>query len=152
MDIVDKVLTEPAGAAQKPPGSAPKLVLKDGVPTGFDFSKSPKTPSDKLQVVTLIRGTGAKVTKGDSTAMNYLGSVYGTKKVFDQSYDKDPFTTAIGQGKVIAGWDQGLVGVPVGSRVLLVVPPDLAYGKAGQGDDIPGNATLTFVVDVLAAY
>jgi FKBP-type peptidyl-prolyl cis-trans isomerase len=151
VDIMDKVLTEPAGAAQKPPATAPKLELKDGVPTGFDFSDSPKTPSDKLQVITLIKGTGTKVAKGDTTVMDYLGSVYGSKEVFDESYSKDPFPTPIGKGSVIKGWDQGLVGVPVGSRVLLVIPPDLAY-RDEKKDKIPPNSTLTFVVDVLAAY
>ena len=151
VDIMDKVLAEPAGAAQEPPAGAPKLELKDGVPTGFDFSKAPKTPSDKLQVITLIKGTGTKVAKGDTTIMDYLGSVYGSKEVFDESYSKDPFTTPIGKGSVIKGWDKGLVGVPVGSRVLLVIPPDLAYGDEKK-DKIPANSTLTFVVDVLATY
>jgi peptidylprolyl isomerase len=151
VDIMGKVLAEPAGATQKPPASAPKPELKDGVPTGFDFSKAPKTPSDKLQVITLIKGTGTKVAKGDTTIMDYLGSVYGSKEVFDESYSKDPFTTAIGTGSVIKGWDQGLVGVPVGSRVVLVIPPDLAY-RDQKKEGIPANSTLTFVVDVLATY
>ncbi len=151
VDIMDKVLTEPSGAAQKPPAGAPKLELEDGVPTGFDFSDSPKTPSDKLQVITLIKGTGTKIAKGDTTIMDYLGSVYGSKEVFDESYSKDPFTTPIGKGSVIQGWDQGLVGVPVGSRVQLVIPPDLAYSDQKK-EGIPANSTLTFVVDVLATY
>jgi peptidylprolyl isomerase len=151
VDIMNKVLTKPEGTAQKPPAGTPKLVEKDGVPTGFDFSTSPKTPSDKLQVFTLIKGTGPKLAAGDNTLMNYLGEVYGSKDVFDQSYDAQPFPTVIGAGQVIKGWDQGLVGVPVGSRVLLVIPPGLAYGEAGQGA-IKGNSTLVFVVDVLAAY
>ena len=151
VDIMDKVLTEPVGAAQSPPAGTPALTLKDGVPTGFDFSDSPKTPSDKLQVITLIQGTGTRVAKGDTTIMDYLGSVYGSKEVFDASYSRDPFTTPIGNGSVIPGWDQGLVDVPVGSRVLLVIPPDLAY-RDDKKEGIPANSTLTFVVDVLATY
>ena len=151
VDIMDKVLTEPSGADQEPPAGAPKLELKDGVPTGFDFSDSPETPSDKLQVITLIKGTGTTVAKGDTAIMNYLGSVYGGKEVFDESYSRDPFTTPIGTGSVIPGWDQGLAGVPVGSRVLLVIPADLAY-RDQKKEGIPANSTLTFVVDVLATY
>jgi peptidylprolyl isomerase len=151
IDIMRKVLTEPSGAPQKPSGTAPRLLTKDGVPTGFDFMRSPKTPSDKLQVFTLIKGAGPRVATGDTTIMNYLGEIYGTKNVFDKSYGSDAFTTPIGAGKVIKGWDQGLVGVSAGSRVVLVIPPDLAYGKAGQGS-IKGNQTLVFVVDILATY
>ncbi len=151
VDVMEKVLSEPQGAAQTPPASAPQLVEKDGVPTGFDFSKSPKAPPTKLQVITLIKGTGDPVAKGDQTVMNYLGETYGADTVFDQSFGKQPFSTAIGTGAVIKGWDQGLVGVPVGSRVLLVIPPGLAYGAQGQGSIKP-NSTLVFVVDVLAAY
>jgi len=150
-DLMDKVLAEPQGTAQKPPAYAPKLVEKDGVPTGFDFSGSPKTPPTKLKVIPLIKGTGRVVASGDTTQMNYLGQVYGSKTVFDQSYGGQPFSTVIGKGNVIKGWDQGLVGQPVGSRVLLVIPPDLAYGEEGQGS-IKGNQTLVFVVDILAAY
>jgi peptidylprolyl isomerase len=151
VDIMDKVGTEPSGTAVTPTANAPKLLLKDGVPTGFDFSKAPKTPPTKLQVIPLIKGDGAVVAKGQTTVMNYLGSVYGSKAVFDKSYGGTAFTTPIGESKVIKGWDQGLVGQTVGSRVLLVIPSDLAYGKAGQGSIKP-NQTLVFVVDILAAY
>ena len=63
--------------------------------------------------------------------------------------DDAPVAFPIGVGRLIKGWDQGLVGVPQGSRVLLVVPPDLGYGAKGSAPKIPGNATLVFVVDVL---
>jgi peptidylprolyl isomerase len=125
--------------------------MKDGVPAAFDFSGSPKTPSDQLQVITLIKGTGTKIAKGDTAQLDYLGQIYGSNKPFEETYSAEPLVKPIGEEQVIKGWDQGLVGVPVGSRVILVIPPDLAYGKAGQGD-IPGDATLTFLVDVLAAY
>jgi len=152
VDIVNKVLSKPDGTPQKAPAAAPLLKETDGTPTGFDFSKAPKKPSDKLQVYTLIKGNGPKVTKGGNATMNYLGMVYGSDKIFDQSYGKAPYSTPIGAGQVIKGWDEGLVGVPVGSRVMLVIPPDLAYGEKGSGDTIPPNSTLVFVVDVLAAY
>jgi peptidylprolyl isomerase len=152
VDIMKKVevLKAPQGAAQKPPATAPKLIEKGGVPTGFDFSSAPKKPSAKLQVIPLIKGDGDKVTTGQQITVNYLGQVYGTKRVFDESYTKTPFPTAIGAGAVIKGWDRGLVGQTVGSRMLLVIPSDLAYGKAGSGK-IKGGETLVFVVDILSA-
>ena len=71
--------------------------------------------------------------------------------MFDSSWTrKSPATFAIGTGNVIPGWDKGLVGKKVGSRVLLVVPPADGYGAQGQGQ-IPANATLVFVVDILDA-
>jgi len=148
---IPKNLDGPSGAAQKPPADAPKLLEKAGVPTGFDFSAAPKKPSAKLQVIPLIKGDGAVVTTGQTIAVDYLGQVYGTKKIFDESYSKEPYPTPIGTGSVVKGWDQGLVGQTVGSRVLLVIPPALGYGDAGK-DPIPGKATLVFVVDILAAY
>jgi len=154
IDIINKIVTldGPEGTPQKVPADAPQLQEKDGTPTGFDFSKAPKEAPDKLQVYTVIKGNGEKVESGDNTTMNYLGMVYGSDKIFDQSYGREPFSTTIGAGQVIKGWDEGLVGVTVGSRVILVIPPDLAYGEQGSGDTIPPNSTLVFVVDVLAAY
>lgn len=75
---------------------------------------------------------------------------------FDSSWDreapKDVLTFQAGAGRVIPGWDQGVVGQKVGSRVLLVVPSEMGYGSEGQGEAIPGDSTLIFVVDILAAY
>ncbi len=152
VDIMKKivVLDGPQGTAVKPPPNAPKLIEKDGVPTGFDFSASAAKPSDKLRIVPLIKGDGEKVAAGQSITVNYLGSVYGSPKVFDESYSADPFSTTIGTGGVIKGWDQGLVGQTVGSRVILVIPSDLAYGDSGQGSIKPGD-DLVFVVDILSA-
>jgi len=145
------VLDGPQGAEQTPPPGAPKLVEKNDVPTGFNFSASPATPSKKLQVFTLIKGDGAKVEKGQTITVNYLGSIYGTEKVFDQSYDGTPASFSIGTGAVIKGWDDALVGRTIGSRVILSIPSDLAYGAKGSGDTIPPNSTLVFVVDILSA-
>jgi peptidylprolyl isomerase len=85
--------------------------------------------------------------------VHYVGKIWGTDKEFDSSWNRGaPVMFQIGTGKVIKGWDQGLVGVPVGSRVLLVIPPKLGYGEQGQGDVIKGTDTLVFVVDVIASY
>jgi peptidylprolyl isomerase len=111
------------------------------------------TPSKTLVVKTLITGTGAKVTKGQNLAVQYTGMNWRTGKVFDSSWARNsPYTVVIGAGQVIKGWDTGLVGQTVGSRVLLVIPPADGYGKTGASTaGIKGTDTLVFVVDILAA-
>lgn len=146
------VLSGPQGDPRTPPAGTPKLVEKDGTPTGFDFTGLPKNPPATLQKAVLIKGDGAVVKSGQTVTVNYLGSVYGSKTVFDQSYSKgSPFQTAIGQHAVIDGWDKGIIGQTVGSRLVLTIPAALAYGKSGSGSTIPPNATLVFVVDILSA-
>jgi hypothetical protein len=106
--------------------------------------------SDGLQVGTISAGTGAGAVDGQSLHMNYIGFLQnGT--VFDSSVQagRSPFDFTLGAGQVIAGWDQGMVGIKVGEQRVLVIPPALGYGAAGQGT-IPGNATLTFLVQLLS--
>jgi peptidylprolyl isomerase len=80
--------------------------------------------------------------------MQYVGDSWSTGEQFDASWDRgEPFTFALGSGGVIAGWDQGIVGMKQGGRRLLIIPPDLGYGPAGQGPIAP-NETLVFVVDL----
>jgi peptidylprolyl isomerase len=112
-------------------------------------SAAPKT----LQVKTLVKGTGPVVKKGQSLVVQYTGVNWRTKKTFDASWlHGSPFQTPIGTGQVISGWDKGLVGQTVGSRVLLVIPPADGYGKTGSTSaGIKGTDTLVFVVDILAA-
>jgi FKBP-type peptidyl-prolyl cis-trans isomerase len=116
------------------------------IPAGTTAPKS-------LQVKTLIKGTGAVVKKGQDLAVQYTGVIWRTGKVFDSSWSRNmPLTTVIGEGQVIKGWDTGLVGQTVGSRVLLVIPPADGYGSAGASQaGINGTDTLVFVVDILAA-
>jgi len=111
------------------------------------------TAPTTLQVKTLIKGTGAVVKKGQDLAVQYTGVIWRTGKVFDSSWSRNqPLTTVIGEGQVIPGWDTGLVGQTVGSRVLLVIPPKDGYGSAGASQaGINGTDTLVFVVDILAA-
>jgi len=112
-------------------------------------------PSNKLVIKTAIKGTGAPVKKGDLLVADYQGQIWdATGKVFDSSYTRGvPASFPIGLGQVIAGWDDALVGVNAGSRVVLVVPPAAGYGAAGQTDaGIKGTDTLVFVVDVIKSY
>jgi peptidylprolyl isomerase len=113
----------------------------------------PKGPAPKSLVVkTLVPGTGKPVLSGQTVTVNYVGVLYKTGKEFDSSWKRNqPFTTPLSAGSVIPGWVKGLSGVKVGSRVELIIPPNLAYGKAGQPPTIPPNSTLVFVIDVLSA-
>jgi FKBP-type peptidyl-prolyl cis-trans isomerase len=127
---------------------------KAGSTVGPTITIPAKTAAPKsLQVKTLITGTGAKVKSGQDLAVQYTGVIWRTGKVFDSSWSRNqPFTTVIGKGQVIKGWDTGLVGQTVGSRVLLVIPPAQGYGSAGASTaGIKGTDTLVFVVDILAA-
>ncbi len=109
----------------------------------------------KTVVQPLIEGTGAKVAKGQTVRVAYTGALYKDGSVFDSSASRPEqpyFEFPVGQGQVIKGWDNGLQGQKVGSRVLLVIPPADGYGAAGSPPKISGSDTLVFVVDILAAY
>ena len=102
-----------------------------------------------LEVEDLVVGTGDPVESGDTVTVHYLGTLTdGT--VFDASWRRGmPFTTTIGVGMVIPGWDQGIVGMREGGRRLLKIPSDLAYGERGSGAAIPPDTPLLFVVDLI---
>lgn len=129
----------PTVTAPAKPGTAPKFTI-------------PKNdPPKELVTKVLIQGTGPVVAKGDSLVTNYAGVIWKTGKTFDSSWEKgQPVSFPIGTGGVVPGWDKGLVGQKVGSRVLLVLPPKEGYGKTGQPQaGIKGTDTLVFEVDIL---
>jgi len=156
VDLVSKVADEPSGTKSPEPSWMPKPKLnKQGVIKGFDFEGAPE-PTDDLRRVQLIKGDGPRVKKGQTIAVRYLGQAWGEDKPFDENFGDTgtgaPTTFSIGTGAVIKGWDQGLEGVPVGSRVVLSVPAELGYGADGQPDSgIPKDATLVFMIDILGA-
>ncbi|HWJ66786.1 MAG TPA: FKBP-type peptidyl-prolyl cis-trans isomerase [Nocardioides sp.] len=144
-------LAGPSGTEQAAPPWAPEIVEKDGVPASLDFAGAP-APSGDLRVATLVKGTGPVVRSGQKILASYLGQIPKGKKPFDESYSTGRGLEAVvggPQASVVKGWSQGLVGLPVGSRVLLQIPPKLGYGNKKQGEDIPANSTLYFVVDIL---
>ena len=99
----------------------------------------------------LIVGSGSAAKTGSTVTVNYVGVLYKGGKEFDSSWKTgQPFSPfRLGAGSVIPGWDKGIVGMKVGGRRELIIPPDLAYGKSGSPPTIPPNATLVFVVDLL---
>jgi peptidylprolyl isomerase len=151
LDVIDAkdVPTRAEGEAVPPVAGLPTVTLADNGEPSIAVPAGAQKPTT-LVAQTLIKGAGAVVASGQQITVQYSGWLFdGTP--FDSSWTNgSPFTTAIGSGAVIPGWDQGLVGQTVGSQVLLVIPPDLAYGSTAQGS-IPADSTLIFVVDILAA-
>lgn len=102
-----------------------------------------------LKIFDVKIGTGKKALKGKSLIVHYTGTLPDGVK-FDSSLDrKVPFTFLLGSGQVIQGWDQGIIGMKVGGKRKLVIPPKLGYGDRGAGEVIPPNATLHFDVELL---
>jgi peptidylprolyl isomerase len=122
----------PAGTA----GKAPTVV----VPAG--------SPPTELESADLITGTGAAAKTGDSLTVQYVLATYSSRKTVQSSWTSQPFTFTLGQG-VIQGWDEGVVGMKVGGRRELIVPPSLGYGATAQGTGIAANDTLVFIIDLV---
>jgi peptidylprolyl isomerase len=151
-DLVKKAAVAPKPKDDKAhdvrPSSLPKVVEKSGKPSGLDWSGIDKPSlTTPVQRVVLKKGTGAVIKPSDTVTVNYLGETYKAKAPFDESYSKAPITQPL--SGLIPGWKIGLSGVKVGSRVLLQIPPAYGYGAEGSGADIPGNATLWFLMDVV---
>ncbi|WP_043499217.1 FKBP-type peptidyl-prolyl cis-trans isomerase [Streptomyces glaucescens] len=126
--------------------------------TGFDekptVAKGSGAPSKDLAVKTVVAGGGRTVAEGDYIQANYLGQIWDTAKVFDNSYDrKTPLVIQLSQGSIIDGWRYALTGKKLGSRVQFSVPPALGYGEQGQSQaGIKGTDTLVFVVDLQGTF
>lgn len=152
VDLVSDVLDGPQGTDKDAPSWTPEIVDTKDVPDHLDFAGAPE-PAPRLRIAPLVQGDGAKVEKGQTIVVDYLGQVYGGDSPFDSSFSRgEPTSFTIGTGAVIKGWDQALVGKAIGSRVLLSIPPDLGYGEDGNKDaGIKGTDTLYFVIDILAA-
>jgi len=114
----------------------------------IDFPEGP-APTD-LQIIDLEVGTGPEAVNGKRVAVHYVGVAYSTGEEFDASYGRgEPLVFPLGAGRVITGWDRGLVGMKVGGRRKLVIPPQLAYGDRGAGGVIAPGETLIFVCDLV---
>ena len=156
--------TEPAESSAPTTPAAPSALSSDvpaaDLPTATgEFGDKPELefPSDTHladgAVTVLSEGDGVVVETGDLLLADYLGQVWGGE-VFDNSYDRGaPAAFPIGVGQVVTGWDAGLVGQKVGSRVLLSLPPDFGYGATGNPNaGIEGTDTIVFVVDIVGSF
>lgn len=147
----------PAGPVAGKTGSCVSAApTAESVAGTTDLAKKPQVevpdspPPCNLVVGDIVTGNGAAAKAGDALTVKYVGVLYSTGKQFDASWDSGqdfPFT--LGAGNVIAGWDQGLVGLRVGGRRQLVIPPEQGYGAQGAGASIPPDSTLIFVVDLV---
>jgi len=114
----------------------------------IDFPEGP-APSDLL-IEDITVGDGAEATPGHQVVVHYVGVAHSTGEEFDASWNRNsPFQFGLGAGQVIAGWDQGVVGMKVGGRRKLTIPAHLGYGNRGAGGVIKPGETLVFVVDLL---
>jgi FKBP-type peptidyl-prolyl cis-trans isomerase len=116
------------------------------------------TETMDLQKTDLAPGTGAEISSGQTALVHYTGWLYDAAatdnkgKQFDSSVGGEPFEFPLGAGRVIAGWDQGVVGMKVGGKRRLVIPPVMGYGERGAGGVIPPNATLVFDVELVEIH
>ena len=112
---------------------------------------SDQPPSYQLELEDVAVGDGDEAFSGRIVEVHYVGVSWKTGRQFDASWDRgNTFKFSLGKGQVIAGWDQGVVGMKVGGRRRITIPPMLAYGKRGAGRVIGPDETLVFVVDLIA--
>ncbi|MCL2803508.1 MAG: FKBP-type peptidyl-prolyl cis-trans isomerase [Micrococcales bacterium] len=143
--------SEPAPSAEaKTEATLPTVAFDEaGVPS-IEIPADAAPPTELVAEV-LSSGTGPAVEVGQSITVHYSGWLWADGTQFDSSWERgEPSTFPLIEGGLIDGWVKGLDGQSVGSQVLLVIPPEMGYG-AGGGGGIPGDSTLVFVVDILAA-
>lgn len=119
---------------------------------GDDGPTSPSTGLDvPFGTEDLVVGTGPGAANGDTLSVNYTGWLYDPDAAENKGtqFDSGNFQFVLGSGQVIAGWEQGLLGMQVGGRRRIVIPPELGYGANGRPPTIPGDATLLFEVELV---
>jgi FKBP-type peptidyl-prolyl cis-trans isomerase len=141
-----------APATESAPATATGSAPTESTPSTTDTG----APAVPLQKTDLAPGAGAEIKSGQTALVHYTGWLYdaaapenkGTK--FDSSVDRnEPFEFPVGAGMVIKGWDEGVVGMKVGGKRRLVIPPEMGYGARGAGGVIPPGATLVFDVELV---
>jgi len=149
-DVVDMLPTKATGKPQAAQAGFPTVKLaKNGKPTVTIPKADPPTET-KTEV--LKKGSGATVASGDTVTVQYQGIIWGSGKIFDQSWaaGRGPAQFALVKDQIVPGFIKGLVGQKVGSQVVIVMPPADGYGSAGNSQaGISGTDTLVFVVDIL---
>ena len=161
----DKAAEQAAEQERNPPTISdpevpvPKAEKVEPGPGEGDINTKPKIPAQEgaapseLIAQDVIVGTGKEAGNGDKVSVQYVGVLFDGGEEFDTSWTSDtkagePFEFTLGSGQVIAGWDQGVVGMKEGGRRRLLIPADLAYGAAGSPPKIPADAALVFDVDL----
>jgi peptidylprolyl isomerase len=150
--LAQETATTPATTTATTPAKAgptiEKLDISEDLDKKPEIAKPSGDPPDELYSRDIVEGKGKAAKTGDNVSMQYVGVSFSSGEQFDASWDRDePFEFQLGKKSVIAGWDEGIVGMKKGGRRLLVIPPDQAYGAQGQGSIGP-NETLMFVVDL----
>ena len=137
-------------------GIAPAVYAQASANSPVQVSSKLDANPTELQKIDIKQGDGAEAQTGKVVIVHYSGWLYdptapeGKGKKFDSSLDrKVPFGFFLGAGKVIKGWDQGVVGMKAGGKRRLIIPPELGYGAHGAGNVIPPNATLIFDIELL---
>lgn len=148
--------TPTTGAAVTTPAALPGIgTIADPSAAGTigtqpTITVPPGRPPDQLETKDLIVGTGPAIAAGEQATVQYVGVAYSTKQVFDSSWSRNqPFQFIVGNGSVIPGWDQGVVGMQVGGRREIIIPPALGYRATSPGPGIAVNDTLIFIVDLV---
>jgi FKBP-type peptidyl-prolyl cis-trans isomerase len=141
--------TKETQTKEEPSPSELREALKD-TSTKPVLPKPSGSPPRRLVKEDVVKGKGPAAKAGDTLTVNYLGVAFSTGEVFDNSWDRgQPIKVPLGAGRVIKGWDRGLVGMREGGRRILTIPPELAYGRQGYPPAIAPNETLVFVVDLV---
>jgi peptidylprolyl isomerase len=118
--------------------------LRDAIVSAADSTGN----LSKLIVDDVVFGAGDEVKMGDTITVHYIGTLQNGQEFDNSNKRGTPFTFTIGEGKVIKGWEEGIIGMKKGGKRILVIPSDLAYGDKGYGP-IPGGANLVFAIDLL---
>lgn len=149
---LDTVRSKPLGAqaaTKGPPNVGAPETLTYAPSLNVDLSSMVPNVSG-LYWKDLTKGTGAEAVPGSIATVEYTGWLADGSSFDSSKKAGKPYSFPLGRGRVIAGWDEGVVGMRVGGRRLLVIPPALGYGEQGAGGLIPGNATLVFEVELVA--
>ena len=145
--------------AEKPAEAAPAAPAETSPAPAAESAPAPAStgnPTMAMEKTDLAPGTGAGIKSGQTALVHYTGWLYDVAapehkgKKFDSSVDRnEPFEFPVGAGMVIRGWDEGVVGMKVGGKRRLVIPPEMGYGARGAGGVIPPGATLVFDVELV---